>query len=207
MKLSSNFVLGRMNKSIDERLVRPGEYIDAVNVRLGSTEDTEIGSVENSKGNTLLVDAGVYNGIALQNARTIGAYEDGTNEILYWFVTSDEYDMIVSYNVRNSLFTHHVVSTTILNFDKQYLITGVVLVNDLLIFTDNLNPPRKININREYPTPIAGVDQITAEDLNLIVKPPENPPSVSLFNNSGTENFLEDTFIQFAYRYKYKDGE
>ncbi len=207
MKLSSNFVLGRMNKSIDERLVRPGEYIDAVNVRLGSTEDTEIGSVENSKGNTLLVNAGEYRGADLTNARTIGAYEDGTNEIIYWFVTSDEYDMIVSYNVRNSLFTHHVVSTTVLNFDKQYLITGVVLVNDLLIFTDNLNPPRKININREYPTPLAGVDQITKEDINLIVKPPENPPSVSLFNNSGTENFLEDTFVQFAYRYKYKDDE
>jgi hypothetical protein len=207
MKLSSNFVLGRMNKSVDERLVRPGEYIDAVNVRLGSTEDTEIGSVENSKGNTLLVDAGVYNGIALQNPRTIGAYEDGTNEVLYWFVTSDDYDMIVSYNVRNSLFTHHVVSTTVLNFNKKNLITGVALVNDLLIFTDNLNPPRKININREYPTPIAGVDQITAEDLNLIVKPPTNAPAVSLFNSPGTENFLEDTFVQFAYRYKYKDGE
>jgi len=207
MKLSSNFVLGRMNKSIDERLVRPGEYIDAVNVRLGSTEDTEIGSVENSKGNTLLVDAGVYNGTRLANPRTIGAYEDGTNEIIYWFIASDDLDMIVSYNVRNSLFTHHVVSATVLNFDKQYLITGVVLVNDLLIFTDNLNPPRKININRDYPTPNFGVDQITEEDINLIVKPPENPPSVSLFNNPGTENFLEDTFVQFAYRYKYKDGE
>ncbi len=207
MKLSSNFVLGRMNKSVDERLIRPGEYIDAVNVRLGSTEDTEIGSVENSKGNTLLVDAGAYNGTPLANPRTIGAYEDGTNEVLYWFVTSDDYDMIVSYNVRNSLFTHHVVSTTVLNFNKKNLITGVALVNDLLIFTDNLNPPRKININREYPTPIAGVDQITAEDLNLIVKPPTNAPAVSLFNSPGTENFLEDTFVQFAYRYKYRDGE
>ena len=40
-----------MNKSVDERLVRQGEYVDAMNVRLGSTENTEIGSVENSKGN------------------------------------------------------------------------------------------------------------------------------------------------------------
>ena len=37
-----NFVAGRMNKSLDERLVPNGEYIDALNVRLGSTEDHPI---------------------------------------------------------------------------------------------------------------------------------------------------------------------
>ena len=50
----TTFVKGRMNKSVDERLVPPGEYIDALNVRLGSTETTEIGAVENSKGNSRL---------------------------------------------------------------------------------------------------------------------------------------------------------
>ena len=48
---TTNFVAGRMNKSIDERLLPKGEYIDAMNVRLGSTEATEIGAVENSRGN------------------------------------------------------------------------------------------------------------------------------------------------------------
>ena len=49
--IQRNFIAGRMNKSLDERLVPNGEYINAVNVRLGSTEDSEIGAVENSKGN------------------------------------------------------------------------------------------------------------------------------------------------------------
>ena len=43
-----------MNKSIDERLLPQGEYVDAQNVRLGSTETTEVGAVENSRGNTRL---------------------------------------------------------------------------------------------------------------------------------------------------------
>ena len=51
---TTNFIAGRMNKSVDERLLPPGEYIDAQNVRLGSTEATEIGAVENSKGNEQL---------------------------------------------------------------------------------------------------------------------------------------------------------
>ena len=50
--IQRNFVAGRMNKSLDERLVPNGEYIDALNVRLGSTEESEIGAVENAKGNT-----------------------------------------------------------------------------------------------------------------------------------------------------------
>ena len=52
--VTTNFVRGRMNKSVDERLLPPGEYVNAINVRLGSTETTEIGAVENSKGNTKL---------------------------------------------------------------------------------------------------------------------------------------------------------
>ena len=45
-KIQRNFVQGKMNKSVDERLVPNGQYIDALNVRLGSTENSEIGSVE-----------------------------------------------------------------------------------------------------------------------------------------------------------------
>ena len=52
MDTQVNFIKGKMNKSVDERLVPPGQYIDGQNIRLGSTETTEIGAVENSKGNT-----------------------------------------------------------------------------------------------------------------------------------------------------------
>ena len=51
MDLVKTFVKGRMNKSLDERLIPDGEYIDAMNVRVGSTELTDVGSLENTKGN------------------------------------------------------------------------------------------------------------------------------------------------------------
>tara|TARA_R110002094_G_scaffold114660_2_gene110371 strand:+ start:1232 stop:1429 length:198 start_codon:yes stop_codon:yes gene_type:complete len=54
MDINTNFIAGRMNKSVDERLIPPGEYKNALNVRLGSTETTDIGAVENSKGNEKL---------------------------------------------------------------------------------------------------------------------------------------------------------
>ena len=52
--VNTNFIAGRMNKSVDERLLPKGEYVDAMNVRLGATETTEMGAVENSRGNTRL---------------------------------------------------------------------------------------------------------------------------------------------------------
>ena len=91
-KTQRNFVLGRMNKSLDERLLRNGEYVDALNVRLGSTEDSEVGSVENAKGNTQLtelyfIDPNTNTNVPLSSeARAIGVYEDGANETLYRFV-------------------------------------------------------------------------------------------------------------------------
>ena len=131
----TDFIAGKMNKTVDERLVPQGEYVDALNVRLGSTEGTEIGAVENSKGNTLLADV-QYGGSTLSPAaRTIGVYEDGVNETLYWFindpsnansVVTGKVDLIVSYNTNTSTLIYHVISTSVLNFDKEFLITGVI---------------------------------------------------------------------------------
>ena len=134
--IRTNFIAGKMNKSVDERLVPKGQYVDALNVRLGSTEGTEIGAVENSKGNTLLTDL-EFRGTKLNQVpatvRTIGAYEDSMKETLYWFVHAENVpnsptgivDMICSYETTAGLLTYHVISISTLNFDKKFVITGV----------------------------------------------------------------------------------
>ena len=168
--IQRNFIRGRMNKSLDERLIPNGEYVDALNVRLGSTEDSEIGSVENSKGNTKVTSL-QFNSIPLSaSARCIGAYEDGSNNAIYWFVHDPSFvdgdtgklDLIVSFNTKTNTTTYHIISiddglgvNTTLNFNPSFLITGVDRVGDLLFFTDNFNPPRFINIKRNYPNPIS----------------------------------------------------
>lgn len=201
-----NFIAGRMNKDFDERVIPAGEYIDALNIRIGSTENNSVGAVENTKGNVKLTTL-KYNGIELTNAVCIGAFEDGTNETLYWFVTSSTVDTVVSYNVKKKIFNYHILSESVLNFDPKYLITGVNLIEDLLFWTDNLNPPRKINVKRTYPAPIAGVDQIDESDISVILAPPSSSPSISLLFVPGEENYITDKFVSFSYRYKYLDGE
>ena len=109
--IQRNFIAGRMNKSLDERLVPNGQYIDALNIRAGTTEETEVGSVENTKGNIPLTSIQYIDGTSLSSkAVCIGAFEDGANETIYWFVHDPEFtvgasgllDLIISYNIASA---------------------------------------------------------------------------------------------------------
>ena len=220
--LTRSFASGKMNKSVDERLIPNGEYIDALNVRMGSTEESEQGVIENAKGNIELTQL-QFDGTPLsQEARCIGAFEDGTNETIYWFVHDENFapsptgiiDLVVSYNVNTSVLIYHLISMkdgkslkSTLNFNNKYLITGIDKVENLLYWTDDYNPPRQINVNNNYLNPILGVDQFSSESILVIKKPPIAAPIVTPMPTSSQENFLEERFICFAYRYKYADGE
>mgnify|MGYP007042148519 CR=1 FL=1 len=220
--LKRNFISGKMNKSVDERLVPNGEYIDALNVRLGSTEASEIGSVENSKGNTKVTSL-EYNGTALSNnAKCIGTLDDSANETLYWLVHDPSFsvgatgklDLIVSIDLKVDALIYHVISIddggntdTTLNFNPTYLVTGIDLVEDQLFFTDDYNPPRVINVKRNYENPDTNIDQFTTEELLVIKKPPVEAPTFTLNLTPGDEDFLDERFICFGYRYKYADSQ
>ena len=218
-----NFLAGRMNKIVDQRLLPDGEYVDAMNVRMGSTEISEVGVITNTMGNIPLVTLKYLDGTSLStSARCIGAIEDSANETIYWFVhdpaftvgATGKLDLIVSYNVLTNILIYHIISIndggnidTILNFNPSYLITGVNIIDNLLFWTDNYNAPRNININRNYPNPVANLDVLNPEAILVIKKPPPESPIVTPIVTGGQENFLETRFICFAYRYRYMDGE
>jgi hypothetical protein len=224
------FTSGKMNKTYDERIVPDGEYIDAMNVRMGSTETSEIGVIENTKGNLALTQLCYVDGATITylsaDALCIGAWADTANDTLYWFVhdsnfvgTTGKIDLVVSFNILTNIVTYHIISIndgddvlTTLNFNPQYLITGVNKVGDLLFFTDNYNPPRFINVTKNYPQPVGGYDNagnpaLLRESILVIKKPPIASPDVSLIFQPGENNYLSERFICFAYRYKYVDGE
>ncbi len=221
-KTLRNFIQGRMNKSVDERLVPQGEYIDALNVRLGSTENSEIGSVENSKGNELLIVPEYPSGTTY-GFKTLGSFADTANETIYWFVHADAtglgatnvLDIVLSYNIISKLTTYHMISIddgsgtqSTLNFTDKFLINGINKVNNLIFFTDNYNPPRFFDVTKNYENPTAGnIDQFTAEEILVIKKPPMAAPSIELLNIVNDETYLEERLICFAYRYRYENDE
>jgi len=209
MKLTRGFVQGIMNKDLDERLLPPGQYRDALNVGVSTSTESDVGAIENQLGNTNKSNLTLH-----ASARTIGAIADEANFNIYWFVTSDTFDYIFRYN-QNTSVTITVLKDTkgrVLNFNSSYLITGVNIIDGLLFWTDNLNAPRRLNVQRTY-----AADGFTEDDISVIVKPPLFAPTIRLedttagvsgpSNITGEENNIIDTFIEFSYRYKYENDE
>ena len=79
------------------------------------------------------------------------------------------------------------------------------MVKYFIFWTDGLNPPRKIEIDRAAAY---GENNFTDEDISVIVKPPLHRPTFTLSaTNTADENYIKDKFLQFSYRYKYVDNQ
>ena len=50
-EIKNNFLQGKMNKDLDDRLIPNGQYRDAQNVTISKSENSDVGTVQNVKGN------------------------------------------------------------------------------------------------------------------------------------------------------------
>ena len=205
-KLQHTFVQGKMNKDLDERLVPNGQYRDAQNIQISTSEGSDVGAVENILGNTKKNNkpgGGTWNAnFGLTNAECIGAVRDSQNEKIYWFVTSDSVDAILEYDQSANVIAPVLVDTgSILDFSASNLITGINILSGMLFWTDDNSEPKKISISRfkagstqpgsvlNTKTQVYGRDFIES-DITVILKSPTKATSVlaepSLVGGNGT---------------------
>ena len=155
-EIKNTFAKGSMNKDLDERIVPVGQYRDALNIQISTSEGSDVGTAQNILGNAR-VDEVV--GAAFGGAsRCVGAIADEKNDVLYWFVSGENKDAILEYH-DNGTVTPVLIDKNkdTLKFDFNDTITGINLIDDLLFWTDNRNEPRKINIkNCKIGTPDMG---------------------------------------------------
>ena len=197
----------------DERFVAKSDYRKAINCRINASDEDSVGTVENIRSNKLIINPDFTNGIV------IGSYEDLNAHVIYYFVsgTASGTDSIFKYNPQNEVI-ETVLQSNILNFSKNKLITGVNVLGDdkdkfpqgLLYWTDDRNPPRKINIAKALT---GGYPTIDAQTLDAIKYPPAKYPEAIGVNNGYTNdvlinsNQLKGKSYQFKYRWVYDDGE
>lgn len=216
-EIEKKFLSGRMNKDVDKRLVADGEYLDAVNVTVNTSEGSTIGAAQNPFGNEKIADINTIlqaRGLSsISNPIVIGALPYEAKNLIYWFVTSDNFDGIFEYNELTGDTVLVLGSTTgQLNFNGRYIITGVnYIYNDdgsLLFWTDGYNPPRRINISRCKTYNIS--DPKIDDDINVVLRPPLSAPYIRLSNTNTVDlrpNNIEQKFLYFSYRFKYVDNE
>tara|TARA_R110002020_G_scaffold330678_1_gene546295 strand:- start:1755 stop:7469 length:5715 start_codon:yes stop_codon:yes gene_type:complete len=206
MRLNRSFIAGIMNKDLDARLIPAGQYRDALNVSVGTSENSDVGAVENTRGNDNVSSLTLAAG-----AKCIGATTNPEEFKIYWFIASDSKCYIYEYDELNDVVAlvledDRGAGSQVLNLQLDYLITGVNYYDGYLYWTDDYNPPRMINVGKaKLQTQNNGASWFDEDDINLIVKPPLSAPSITLYNTGNQENNLGERFIQFAYRWKYED--
>ena len=146
-EIKHTFISGKMNKDLDDRLVPNGEYRDAMNVQVSTSEESDVGTAQNILGNTEVVIDGV---VLPDHATTVASISDEKNDKLYYFVWTLDADYIFEHsrldNNPTPIFVD--INKNVLKFDPINIITGINIIDDMLFWTDNINEPRKINITR-----------------------------------------------------------
>lgn len=208
-EIKHNFTTGKMNKDLDERLVQNGEYRHAVNIQVSTSEDSDVGSVQNILGNNLVADISYLN----DECVCIGSVADEKNDTVYWFVfdTTDSTpkSYILQYNKTSITPVFVDTDNSVLKFSENK-ITGINIINDLLFFTDGTNEPKKINIQRSIDgtdasgtsaTEITDYNDVDVdakeENITVIKKSPINAPTIQ-YNYFRDPTLANTGFINIA---------
>ena len=164
-ELNHKFTLGRMNKDLDERLVPNGEYRDALNAQVTTSEGSDVGTLQNLLGNVDISSSfinfdGAGDPIGDYEYHCIGSIVDGKTDRIYWLLAGTGKDIIAEYDYNTEIVSPIVVdifnsntvagagSGRVLNFDKNFLITGINIIDDFLFWTDNNTEPKQLSIKR-----------------------------------------------------------
>ena len=88
-EIKHQFTGGKMNKDIDERLIPNGEYRDAMNIQVSTSEGSEVGTVQNILGNTKIFNScSIPKPIPALEERCVASIADEKNDTGYYFITS-----------------------------------------------------------------------------------------------------------------------
>ena len=207
----------------DERLGAEGMMTEALNVSISNYDEGDEGVIKNMKSNVEIepaTDEGVGN-----NSTVIGKVEDPSAGRVYFFVHSDTASESGIYYIDaasatsssttkyKKLLTSSLFNFTSDMFVKADIIKGTFLSSSseetIIYFTDNVNPPRKVNVERastgQYG--VSGSDRF--DRMISTIKGASNKAPVASLGSDPTRdvNNINDNLFQFATQIIYTDGE
>jgi len=191
---------GGLDSDSDEKFIRQGDYVDALNMI--KVEDGEAGILVNIKGNEA-----VYTLPDQGSDYLCGwTFYDKNESVILFIYSQDRDSEIVEFNPQTEVATTIIDSTPtdILDFlnpsTNDYFIKAD-MIDSWLAWTDNVNPPRMIDVEVVKTQPSLESDEIT-----VIKEPPLYSPTVTLERDNSIENssITKDAF-QFKTQYVFDD--
>ena len=229
-EVKNMFSQGKMNLDLDERLIPDGQYREALNIDVSNSEGSDVGVIQNIKGNSSVSDLGSFN----DSCVCVGSISDEKTNKIYWFVHCDDRDGIVQYDAITGQSFYLLVDILSQEDIKPFLkftgkpITGINIIDDYLFWTDGDNEPKKVNITRQLARQKQGDDLglsfnnqslldvngqsvgfLKEEHITVIKRKPLAAPFVKIVSSKDNteQSIFKKTFPRFCYRYKYQDGE
>ncbi|ASF00733.1 putative structural protein [uncultured virus] len=150
-QLNKGFSKSKMNKDMDERVVGSGEYRDALNIQISSSDGSDVGAAQTLLGNTL-----ISSGIVPSGSTCVGSIAHNKKDKIYYFVAGPRYehgyeegiwkDYIIEYDLKSDSFRYVFVDI----YRVHLKTTGVSSNRDISIASsspDVRSVRRDMNIN------------------------------------------------------------
>jgi hypothetical protein len=211
MKIQNTFNPGIIDKDNDERFVQVGTLTDAENFLVAITEGSDRGVGKNVTGNVLKTD--YETDFDYTTAKTIGSGKNDSTNKIYNFLKSEEFDYLIEYDTVTNESVRVLQSSAggVLNFIEGERILNVDIISsgeangDLIAWSGDSNSVRIVNIARAKTWAING---FTEDEISVMKPSPIFAPQISLTTSVDgvLNNFIEDKFLTFAYRFEYADG-
>lgn len=211
---------GGLNQDTTDELLPENQDRYRLNVRVLSSDNSTIGAIETVNGNTLIPNVNLPTG----TNTVFGSKEYLIWKKVYFFVYNSLgshciFEYTTDTNTIAIVLKEGVAATQVsgLNFNSSYLINSINFIeldadNHLMYWTDNYNPPRKLNIEKAkyFSTGNHTLGYKTPFDINWIARikmPPQQP--ICAWSNDATRvvNFLFNKNFQFKAQYVYDDRE
>lgn len=215
--ISKKLFVGGINQDQSYPLVDTNEYLNALNIRFATTENGKVGQLSNVEGNLIKNNSGSFT-LPSGTNECIGAYEDSPNRRVFFFnKNSSGSHGIYCYDADTDLVYIVLLNSQVtggLGFSG--FIHSIAMVDNLLYWTDGINPQRRINVEAAIKLNQAGYSTTVSpysspldkSVITLIRNQPWAPLSiVKVTDGSYVNNFIKSESVQFAYRFIYRDGE
>ena len=219
-QLNKGFAKSKMNKDFDERIVPTGEYRDALNIQISTSDGSNVGSAQTLLGNVLM-----SNGMVPDGSTCVSSIAYGKEDKIYYFVAGPKYDdsqrfdtgcwkdYIIEYNLSTETFKYVFVDiyrahfkTTQASIDREIfldtssvpisvvrremLIDGYDAFNNHIIISDNTQDVEITDVNY---SPTNSIDIYSTEvDYNTTFVPAD---TLLQCTERRLLNFDEDRYI------------
>jgi hypothetical protein len=211
-----------LNKSTDERLLKPNEMSDAKNVTISTDSDGNGFVVKNAKGNAVIAAASGSQITQDGGYEVLGSCVDEEDNTMYFAVydtTSINHGIYrIDFNAttleyKKVLVTRHLFGTKPEFVDMDIIradVNQAGTIVPLIYMTDNVTEPKKINVNRALSLTYNDVSD-EADILEFLsvakTKPIHDFSVIGRKDLNFDGNFIYGKNLSFAIQWVYKDGE